>query len=355
MKRREENPFKFGTIVDGDFFTDRRNELAYVKSVFHSSNHLVIISPRRYGKTSLVLKAANEIGRPFIKIDFNSVTGRDDLAKTLLRRIYTLSPSERFKRLIRNFRFTPTISVNPLSNGVDFEFVPSADESVILEDAFSLLDKISSPENRVIVIFDEFQRAADIDDNLLAYLRSMMQEHKNLNYVLLGSQESMMKGIFQNKKSPFYHFGTEMTLDRIPESDFSQYLSKRLPEELAPEILDFTGCHPYYTQKLAFHIWNLLQEGVPEDKVVQKAIDFSNQMHSLDFSRMWDTFNNTKKKILKEMAATGKVSSQAIGISISTVKSALKKMSQDGILLEYKSHYEIEDPFFNRWILDNAF
>jgi len=70
---------------------------------------------------------------------------------------------------------------------------------------------------------------------------------------------------------------------------------------------------------------------------------------------MWDTFNNTKKKILKEMAATGKVLPQAIGIQPSTVRSALKKMSHDGILLEYGGHFEIEDPFFNRWILDNAF
>ena len=64
--QRQENPFKFGTVVDGEYFTDRIEELKHVKSILNSENHLVLISPRRYGKTSLILKAAKETSRPLL-------------------------------------------------------------------------------------------------------------------------------------------------------------------------------------------------------------------------------------------------------------------------------------------------
>ena len=97
----------------------------------------------------------------------------------------------------------------------------------------------------------------------ISQLRAMMQMQKNINYIILGSQDSMMRNIFEKKKSPFYHFATMMTLGPIPYSDFLEYLSKRLyplasndNEDIANKILSFTDGQPYYTQKLAFHVWN---------------------------------------------------------------------------------------------------
>ncbi|MDD2229126.1 MAG: hypothetical protein PHY48_06940 [Candidatus Cloacimonetes bacterium] len=81
------NPFKFGTIVDGEYFTNRVKETAQIKSVLASENHLVMLSPRRYGKTSLITKVVSELDRPFVHLDLQLLTGEQDLAEQLLKKV----------------------------------------------------------------------------------------------------------------------------------------------------------------------------------------------------------------------------------------------------------------------------
>ena len=78
------NPFKFGSVVDGEYFTDRNDELPQVKQIISSRNHLILISPRRYGKTSLIRKAVKETNRPSIFVNVQAATYAADLARLLL-------------------------------------------------------------------------------------------------------------------------------------------------------------------------------------------------------------------------------------------------------------------------------
>ena len=86
------NPFKFGSVVDSPYFINRQEEIEKVNSYMNSENHLIIISPRRFGKSSLVNKVMKEIERPFILLDMQLVTTAEDFAAQLLRRIYRLYP-----------------------------------------------------------------------------------------------------------------------------------------------------------------------------------------------------------------------------------------------------------------------
>lgn len=88
---------------------------------------------------------------------------------------------------------------------MDVSFQSGAQEVVLLEDVFNLLERAHSEKDRLIVVLDEFQEIKDISSGLDRQLRSIMQEQKHINYILLGSQESMMTDIFEDKKSPFYH------------------------------------------------------------------------------------------------------------------------------------------------------
>ena len=248
-----ENPFKFGTIVEEEYFTDRVEEVAYICQFFSSANHLILISPRRFGKSSVVEKAVKKSGRKHI-----------------------------------------TVKTNPVTGSMDVAFQPSADGAVLLEDVMTLIEKAHTEEDRIIVVLDEFQEIRDIAPRLDKKLRAIMQEQKHINYILLGSQESMMTEIFENKKSPFYHFGELMRLSKLPRDDFFRYLSERLagcyPEncgELANRILDYTACHPYYSQQLASNVWQvgMLQPETPDP--VGKAITYIVTSHSLDYERLW--------------------------------------------------------------------
>jgi AAA+ ATPase superfamily predicted ATPase len=353
-----ENPFKFGTIVDGEFFTDRREELKYVNQVLNSENHLVLISPRRFGKTSLVHKAALDTGRPMLFLNLEAVTDKRDFAIALLKRIFKLYPLERIKHLMRNFRFVPTLSMTPTGDSIDVSLVPQVDSNVVLEDVMALMDKVSTEDKRLIVVLDEFQEVNEIEKKMDHQLRAIMQLQTNINYVLLGSQESMMRDIFEHKKSPFYHFGTVMSLGKIPYGDFLSYISQRLSKlgcknivAVADSILKFTDCHPYYTQKLSFHVWNLLEEGYTDNDIVERAISNSNDIHDMDYERLWINLNKTDKKVVRFISnnTSSPISSTVIGIPPSTVFSSLKRLTRSGYIIK-GDKYQIDDPFFARWI-----
>lgn len=139
-----------------------------------------------------------------------------------------------------------------------------------------------------------------------------MQEQQHLNYILLGSQESMMTEIFERKKSPFYHFGKLMHLNKIPHKDFRTYVAKRLPigeegllNSIVDEILSFTNLHPYYTQQLSAQVWEMITYDQIFDGAVEEAI------------------------------------------------SAIKRLMKAGYIIRV-TDYEIEDPFFKAWIVKSC-
>ena len=350
-----ENPFKFGTIVEAEFFTDRVQEVAYISQFLSSANHLILISPRRFGKSSVVAKALKESGRKNIVLNLQSITSVQDLAAKLLREFFKLHRLERIRHLISHFRIIPTISTNPLTGSMDVSFQPGAPEAEVLEDVFMLLERAHSEKDRLVVVLDEFQEIRDIAPKLDRQMRSIMQNQKHINYILLGSQESMMTDIFENKKSPFYHFGELMRLGKLPREDFHHYLSSRLSsvfpaccDRLADEILDYTGCHPYYSQQLAANVW---QTGVlqPEkEDVIQASIDHIVLSHALDYERIWMGFKRTNRWILQRLASGSSL--QSGEYRTSTVYSALKRLQKDGYVL-YSDRYELEDPFYRQWIL----
>ena len=236
-------------------------------------------------------------------------------------------------------------------------FQPGSDNNVVLEDVLMLIEKLGE-KNKFVVVLDEFQEIVDLEKGLDKYLRSVMQLQHNVNYIFLGSQESMMTEIFEKKKSPFYHFGVLMRLPKIPYDDFFRYLSKRFapmvleqPEQIAEEILSlFTQCHPYYTQQLAFQVWNMLEQKNDVEKLVDHAVDELTRLHDFDYERIWMAMNKTDRHILAVLAQniTSPLNSRR-GIPTSTAFSALKRLSRQGYVIKNEK-YEIDDPFFARWI-----
>ena len=350
------NPFKFGVLVDNEFFTDRNNELKEVQLSLNSANHLVLISPRRFGKSSLVAKAVKATGRPCISLNMQNMLSVEDFASKILREIFRLYPMEKIRHLMTHFRIIPTVSTNPVTNVIDVSFQPVVNSMVLLEDALGLMEKVSTAEKKLIVVLDEFQEIMNIRKGLDKQLRSIMQEQENLNYILLGSQESMMTEIFERKKAPFYHFGKMMRLDKIPYDDFWGYISSRLPLEddaqkdlITKEILSFTNLHPYYTQQLSAQVWEMLSYDKLVEDVVSEAISKIIRTHDLDFERLWLNFNRTDRSVLLDICK-GINPMQNRLMASSTSYSAIKRLMKSGYVIRV-NYYEIEDPFFREWIL----
>jgi hypothetical protein len=238
---------------------------------------------------------------------------------------------------------------------LEVSFQPGVDGVVLIEDVLTLIEKAHSEQNRMIVVLDEFQEICDLAPKFDKQLRSIMQNQKHINYILLGSQESMMTDIFENKKSPFYHFGEMMRLGKLPREDFHQYLSVRLAgcypkshDELSDRILDYTGCHPYYSQQLAANVWQLGVLQPEASDPLQMAINHIVTTHGLDYERLWMNLKRTNKWILQRLASGKPL--QSGEYRTSTVYSALKRLQKDGYVI-YSDRYEMEDPFFQEWIL----
>ena len=352
------NPFKFGTLVDNQYFTDRIEELEQINRILNSPNHLILISPRRFGKSSLVKKAVTASERPYISINMQQVTCIEDLSSLLLKGVFNLHPWEKVEHLLANFRVMPTVSITPLGDNMEIGFQTASNVSALLEDALSLIEKVSDEDNRIIVIFDEFQEFLEIEKGIDKKMRSIIQEHSKVNYIFLGSEESMMSDIFERKKSPFYHFGQLMRLKKIPYSDFYEYVNDRLKDvvsdnsdKITEEILNFTSCHPYYTQQLAATIWdNAYYRKIHSEELLSISIDQIIQSHDLDFERIWMSLNNTDKKIMRIISKDEKPYENKL-LPTSTIYSSIKKLMKKGFLIK-EERYEVEDPFFRKWICE---
>ena len=356
------NPFKFGTVVDGKFFTDREDELIQISSYIKGENHLILISPRRFGKTSLIRKILKESGRHFVYLDMQLVISPEDFASQLLKRVYRIFPMQKLKGYIKSFRIIPSVAINPVTGETDVSFKPGSKDLIPLEDVLNLMEKLGSPDKKIIIVLDEFQDIFRIHSGLDRILRSVMQNHKNINYIMTGSSESMIRDIFEKKKSPFYHFGSLRTLKKIPEKNFALFLKEKFVEvtehfkTLSEAILKITDSHPYYTQQLAFTVWELLIRPGYSTDIVEIAANEIVQSHDNDYERLWNSFNRTDMMLLAGMAVSDssplsdEFSRQFGTAPVSTVFSTLKRLAQKGILIKEGSAYYMDDPFFKMWI-----
>lgn len=213
------------------------------------------------------------------------------------------------------------------------------------------------------MVLDELQEIFRIHIGLDRLLRSVMQNHKNINYVFMGSSESMIREIFEKKNSPFYRFGSLMTLGKISIDKFTLFLEERFAgiteqnKNVSVTILGVTGSHPHYTQQLAFTVWELFGRSGYTPDIVEIAANEIVQSHDNDYERLWNSFNRTDMMVLAGMAMSdisplSDEFSRLYGTgATSTVFSTLQRLTRRGILIKESSAYNIDDPFFKRWII----
>jgi hypothetical protein len=292
------------------------------------------------------------------------VTTPQDFASQLLKRVYRVYPLQKIKDLIKNFRVTPQITLNPATNEIDVSYKTLVlnHKHTAIEDVLNLIESLGASKTKPIVILDEFQEIKPTGKDTDKLLRSIIQHHQNINYVFLGSQESLIREIFEKKKSPFYHFGYLLPLDKIPYNEFFSYISnsfKKVTDNynyISEKILEKTKCHPYYTQQLAFTLWKLLSINSLVKNPVETAVVEIVQYHDMDYERLWNTLNRSDMKLLIGMSLSestplsGEFSKQHDMGASSTVFSSLKRLMQSGFVIKSSSGYKIDDPFVKLWI-----
>ena len=279
LSREKIFPDKMVVIYDGvdtDKFNselvDRESEIREITQLLRIGQNIILVAPRKYGKTSLILEILNRM-----RLE-GYFTGMVDLFGILTKRqlsekiVDTVLLNKRIKHSIKLIKenIVKAMKMVELKQTIqDFEFIVGFSNYQIDED--SLFDSsLDFPEEfakkhkkHLILAFDEFGDIFKLNgEPMMKKLRSKFQLHKNVTYIFSGSQESLMKELFTESKSAFFRFGRVFHLAELPRNDFREYIIKSFEKEkinitypIAEEILDRTNCHPYYTQLLSQLCW----------------------------------------------------------------------------------------------------
>ena len=269
-----EKAFVYGMSVEGNNFTDRVQETKRLKMDLENGMNVILVSPRRIGKSSVVRKVIKEITDPQIKTVYMDIydcrTEYDfynRFASELLKQ--TATKTEQIIENIKKFlvRLTPKIafSPEPLS---DFSFsLGITPQNYQPEEILQLPEIIGKTQGvHIVVCIDEFQQIGEMPESLSVQkrLRGIWQHQRNVSYCLFGSKKHLMTKLFQNRKMPFYQFGEMMYLDKIPTADWIPFIcsrfesqGKRISAELAGKICGTVEGNSSYVQQLA---WNVMAE-----------------------------------------------------------------------------------------------
>ena len=263
-------PFVFGVAVDDEHFVGRQKEIDTLSSHMRYGINTILISPRRWGKTSLVKRVAKEVTNEQLKVvlvDIFYCRNEYDFYNTFAAAILqqTASKLDEWKQNAQEFlsRLVPKISFSPEPNqdfSISLGITPKTYKP---EEILNLPELIAQRRGyKMVVCIDEFQQIGDFSNSLTVQkrMRTVWQHQKSVSYCLFGSKKHMMSSLFQQRSNPFYKFGSTMYLGVIPTDEWKPYLRQRfeqegkhLSDELAEKICQMVENHPSYVQQLAFN------------------------------------------------------------------------------------------------------
>ena len=381
MKMREsEQSFVFGVSVSDYNFIGRKEEIRRLKMNFEEGVNTILISPRRWGKTSLVRKVCEVVDRKkvipvFVDI-FKCKTEYEfynALAEAVLKQ--TASKAELWMDNARDFiaRLSPKVSFSPEPNSEFALSLGISPKTHAPEEILSLAEEIAQKkQKRIVVCIDEFQQIGEMADSVSIQkrLRSVWQHQRLTSYCLFGSKKHTMMNVFQKRNMPLYQFGDFKFLDKIPTETWVEYIvqhfkdrQRTISTEQAAKICQLVDNYSSYVQQLSWLVFSLIDEGqvVTDEHLKQGVKDLLNSQEQLFMQQIepltayqmnflrcilsghHDDFGETA---VREEFQLGSVS------NITRLKTAL--VDKDIVEMSGKRYY-ITDPVFALWFRSRMF
>lgn len=285
------SPFIYGVTVSSVSFTNREEEVKKLYNNLTNGINTMIISPRSWGKSSLVEKVIKNINKKekdvkTVIIDLFSVSSEEQFLETFAKEIIKASSSkwedwaksgkELFKNLIPKISFGVDPSTD-FSLSFDWsELKKHSNEILALPETIASRKKIN-----FIICLDEFQNLSSFPNylDLEKKMRTSWQRQKKVVYCLFGSKRHMMTDMFSNSSKPFYRFGDIILLSKIEEKKWVKFIcqgfqktGKSIADDDARLIPQFMKNHSWYVQQLSHYTWNLTLNKASR-KEITKALD----------------------------------------------------------------------------------
>ena len=374
---RMKNPFQYGKTAEQDNFIDRQQDRSFLKQMLYSNQNVILVSPRRWGKSSLVKQAMRELCNEHddVKVcyidafpinsssEFYHVFAKEVLQATASHWQSIMDSAGKFLKSI-----SPKVSFGPdLGNefSLSFDFGNQGESE---KEILSLPEKIASDKGiQLIICIDEFQHLAKLSDydRLERQMRSVWQHQQHTSYCLYGSQRHMMTEIFNSTKKPFYRFGQLFPMKKIAKEDWVPYIvrqftstNKQISVTLAEAIVDTVEGHSWYVQQLSSAVWNFTLSSATETDF-KKALIWCIDVNSESFRQECDSLSELQINLLRAIAHNEKHYSSAetlskykLGTSANVVKNKRLLVKKDLINIVQQIP-EFQDPLFKIWFLEN--
>ena len=374
-KYQEKRSFVFGVAVDDYNFTDREQETHKLCRNFEEGINTILISQRRWGKTSLVKKAMRMVDAEKVLVVYMDMfpcrTEYDfynAFAAALL--VQTASKKELWMESAREFvaRLVPRISVSPEPNSEISLSLGITPATYKPEEILALPEIIAEKKGkRVVVCIDEFQQIGEFTDSLSVQkrLRSVWQHQQRTNYCLFGSKKHLMTSLFGLRSKPFYQFGQMMYLSKIPIEAWVYYIqshfnerNRHISRELATKLCMTVEQQSSYVQQLASLLIGILSPGEDATErhlrmALDSLLDASTPLFKQQIAMLTGYQMNFLRAILdghssdfgeREVRERFDLGSPS---NLPRLKNAL--LERDLIELDGRNVF-ISDPLFKRWL-----
>ena len=375
-----DNPFVYGEIVPGEAFVNRETEIDRLIRDLSGGQKVFLISPRRYGKSSLIRQALNALDkRNILTVELTvssyssylaflegytralaAVETRWDRARTwLLEALSSARPEVRYE-------------ADPIQGGrlsVAFPTVSSTrDINRLANDVFELPGRLASMRKRhVVVALDEFQAIAGFNGGSVEHaLRAAAQRQRQVGYVFAGSEPSLMERMISPRR-PFYKAGPVLRLEKIPPDTFAAFLESRFSKTgLKPEpglgtaIVELAGNLPYDVQRLAHETWDDLKAAgarrVSMDDLHATLARLLAEQDTM-FEALWQRLTLSQRAVLRAVVIQGGrelLSADArtrhrLG-GPSSIQASLSALMKQDVVLKEGSQYVVVDSLLREWV-----
>lgn len=371
-----ETPFVYGRIADKENFTDREEEVILLTQNFNSLINTIIISPRRWGKTSLVNRAAQLLLNTnknvlICQIDIFNCRTEEQFYIAYANALMKVSSSawEDFVAGVKKYlgRMAPIVSFSDTSQTYELSFgIDFKDNKLSYDEILDLPQVIAQDTGKkIIVCIDEFQNINEYEESLALQrkLRAHWQKQTSVCYCLYGSKRHMLLNIFNDYSMPFYKFGDILFLHKIKRKDWISFISNRfqstgklISEELCGKIADMMKNHPYYTQQLSQQVWFRTSKKCTDEIITEAFQSLIGQL-SLLFVNVIDALTPRQINFLIAVADgvtnfSSKIVLEKYRLGTSANIKNLRKAALEKDLIDILpgNITEIQDPAFEYWL-----
>ncbi len=372
-------PFVYGKVAAGSDFTGRKQETESLMHNFTSSVNSILISPAKWGKSSLAAHAAETLLRKrkrirFCFADLINVRSEEQFYRNFAAAV--LQGSSKKIREVTDIagrflgRFAPEVTSDPGPDTLIKLELNLKEVKRNPDDILDLAEKIATEKKiKFVVCIDEFQNISDFENSIdfQKKLRARWQKHSMVSYCLSGSRPQVMMDIFASQAMPLFKFGNIIPLRKIPVEEWILFIKKRFADtgkiienKVARRIAESADCHPYYVQQLSQQCW-FRSRSRCNNAIVESAFSSLVSQLSLLFQNLANDLSDTQVNFLKAVVNNvGQLSSQEVIIdyglgtsgNIMKIKKAL--MAREIIDIE-SGKVSILDPLFREWLKNYYF